>query len=344
MKHTPFLQEVLEQPQALLELVDRHQGEGFDSLCRARRLLDGASRVILTGMGTSYYAPLCVLDDFLKMGAIHLEAGELFEYHRGLITPDTVLVMISQSGESIEIKRLLEKLPEGCRVIGVTNDPASTLAAASDCPLLLYGGSERTITNRTFTNTLALLELLVCPKEERPALCGELREAAERMSRYLNDPQTVPAAERAAEALLPADHAYFIGRGGMGQVCALQSALIFTEGAHCAARGLTTGMFHHGPMEICDGNHRAVVFLQDDAYQAKTVTLCEQMRTHGSRVVAIGSPEPAGAVTMPLPRLKPRAFPYLAALAAELLLVAVAEKRGREAGQFAIGHKITSED
>lgn len=344
MNHTPFFQEVMEQPQALDELVNRHEAEGFDSLCQACRLLDGATRVILTGMGTSYYAPLNVLDVFLKKGAIHLEAGELFEYHRGLITPDTVLVMISQSGESIEIKRLLECLPDGCRVIGVTNDPASTLATTSDCPLMLYGGNERTITNRTFTNTLALLELLVCPHEERAALCLELRGVAERMARYLDDPLTMPAAQRAAEALLPADHAYFIGRGGFGQVCALQSALIFTEGAHCAARGLTTGMFHHGPMEICDGNHRAVVFIQDDGYQAKTVTLCEQMRAHGGHVVTIGSPEPDGAVTIPLPHLPPRAFPYLAALAAELLLVATAEKRGREAGHFAIGHKITSED
>lgn len=344
MKHTPFLQEVYGQPHALAELLNHHAEEQFSSLAEASRLLDGAPRMILTGMGTSFYAPLLIGDALMKRGAVHMEAGELFEYHRELITPETVLVLLSQSGESIEIKRLLKILPGGCRVIGVTNDPASTLAKASDCMLLLCGGSERTITNRTFTNTLALLQLLACSAEDRQSLCRELHEVARQMEQYLHDPETVPAAERAAGALMPATHAYFIGRGGVGQVCALQAALIFTEGAHCAARGLTTGMFHHGPMEICDENHRAVVFMQDDAYQAKTVTLCEQMQVHGGHVVAIGSAEPRGAAPMLLPHMPPQYFAYLAALAAELLLVATAEKRGREAGHFSIGNKITMED
>lgn len=344
MKHTSFFKEILQQPSALQTLLECQAKKDFESLREACRLLDGAQRIILTGMGTSFYAPLVMLDSFMCRNVIHLEAGELYEYHRELLAPGTVLLMISQSGESVEIKRILACIPEGCQVIGIINDPASTLAAQADCVLLLNAGIECTITNRTFTNTLALLELLVCPHAERAALCRELVHTSEQMEEYLKDPAIESAAEHAADTLLPANQAYFIGRGSIGQVCALQSALIFTEGAHCAARGLTTGMFHHGPMEICDENLRAVMFVQDDIYREKTIMLCEQMASHGGHVVLIGSAGPQSVATIPIPHSSIRSFPYLAILASEILLVATAEKRGREAGHFLIGHKITTED
>ncbi|MEG0511427.1 MAG: SIS domain-containing protein [Clostridia bacterium] len=344
MKSTPFLEEVIAQPQALRDLVSQYQRTQFAPLLQAQALLASAKRVIFSGMGTSYSAPLLISDQLRQRGYLHIEAGELYEYNRSLLTHDTLCVFLSQSGESIEIKRLLDVLPDGCRVLAITNEPGSTLGKAGEQTLLLFGGHEATITNRTFTNTLALLQLLFAPEASRNQMAAQLLQVADQMEALCASTQALEAVDEAAAWLAPAHQAYFIGRGGAGMVCASQAALIFTEGARCAGRGLSTGAFHHGPMEICGAEHRAVVFGQEDAYLPKTLNLCERMAALQSHVIYVGHAQPADCRCIPLPAVNSAEYPFLAAMAFELLLTRVAALKGLEAGNFRIGNKITVED
>lgn len=214
-------------------------------------------------------------------------SGELLESCLGIIHPGDVVVLISQSGESVEIDRLTEKLRGTTKIIGITNQPDSTLARASSVLLLLHAGPEKSITNKTFTNTMALLYLLECCVAEGlpETLCGELDAAVPEMERVLRElPAEIAAA---AKTLAPADMVHFIGRGGAAMTVANQSALIFMEGANCAARAFTSGGFHHGPIEICGPGHRAVFYANEPETFPKMLELARQIAGYGSHVVMV---------------------------------------------------------
>src|SRR5512134_3954884 len=134
----PYFRDVLDQPLALRET---HRGlEVSRALAGiAARLADGGfRRVVLTGMGSSYHglAPL----HLRLVGAGHqpatVESSELLHYQQALLGPDTLLVLVSQSGRSAEIVRLLEAVRgRGVATIGVTNTAQSPLAASADACL-----------------------------------------------------------------------------------------------------------------------------------------------------------------------------------------------------------------
>lgn len=343
---TDYLQELCTQPQELRNCVEMHREQHFEALRRARALLCNAKALVFSGMGTSYYASFSIRSELAVCRPLYIEAGELYEYEMAALQPEVLLILISQSGESIEICRILENLPEGCKVLAITNEPNSTLARRADCILELYAGRERTITNRTYTNTLALLRLLCAPEEEMEKTAERLLGSADEMEQFLQDEAAQAAVKRAADALQPAEAIHFIGRGGPSLASACQAALIFTEGACCTGRGCTTGAFHHGPMERCGPAHRAVVFLQEDSYTEKTRVLCRKMASLGSHTVVIGAEmeDQPNLVHIPLPCALPETFAFSAALAFETLLVYTADGKGLCAGEFTTASKVTTED
>ncbi|MEG1390806.1 MAG: SIS domain-containing protein [Angelakisella sp.] len=342
-----FYNEVLTQPQELRQMVQMHREDGFAAIRKGQTMLRQAKRIVFSGMGTSHYAPSLVQDSLAARGPILIEAGELYEYNMELLTaPDTLLILISQSGESIEVCRILEELPKSCQVLAITNDPSSTLGRGGACVLQLYATSEMTITNRTYTNTLGVLQLL-CASPEGLEDCAEsILAAAQAMETLLKTPQFHSQIDTAAHILGAAPAIHFIGRGGPGLVSARQASLVFSEGAKCCGIGCSTGTFHHGPMETCGAGHYGVVFQQQDAYSEKTAALYQKMASLGSQVVLIGQCGQSlpNVTVITMPELPPAQFAFVAAVTFELLLVGTAAQKGRVAGLFTTATKITRED
>ena len=153
----PYLADLLAQPDALravrLGLARLKPLEELAASVRERRY----RRVVLTGMGSSLHAlyPLhlrlgaCGLDSFL------VETSELLIEHERLRARDSLLVAVSQSGESAEIVGLMRKAAEIGHIIGVTNYPASTLGRVAGTVVPLHAGVESTVSCKTYLNTLA---------------------------------------------------------------------------------------------------------------------------------------------------------------------------------------------
>lgn len=341
-----YLQEIYEQPQELRNCVEKHRRGNFTDLRKGQQLLKEARTIVFSGMGTSYYASFFMREKLAAHRPIFIEAGELYEYEQAMLGSDVVLILISQSGESIEVCRLLKVLPQGCKVLAITNDTQSTLGKAADCVLELYAGEEKTITNRTYTNTLALLWLLRTKTEELQMTATQLLQAADEMEYFLHNSESGKVVRQAAAALQPAEAIHFIGRGCVSLVSACQAALIFTEGARCTGYGCTTGAFRHGPMERCGPEHRAVVFLQEDQYTEKTRALCRKMASLGTHTIVIGAEieQQENLTHIPLLGTGTERFAFCAAVAFELLLVNTAGGKGLCAGEFHAAAKVTVED
>ena len=150
-----YVADIHRQPQALQQLL----GSPIDS--SALTLLRGLSdfgRVILTGMGASLYAQYPAYLTLASAGlpVWHVEASDLLGGAAGLITPDTLLWITSQSGRSAEIAALLDRLA-GRRpvVLGFTNDTTSPLARSADAVVELRSGDEHTVGTCSYVNSLA---------------------------------------------------------------------------------------------------------------------------------------------------------------------------------------------
>ena len=116
-----FFNEVKTQPEKLIDFLEFQKSSWFKEIEGAAGLINKAENVIFSGMGTSFYAPECVISDirYAKRSFI-IEASELARDGRNLIGSEDVLVLLSQSGESVEIINVIGKLKGICPIIGIT--------------------------------------------------------------------------------------------------------------------------------------------------------------------------------------------------------------------------------
>ncbi len=132
------------QPASLRGVAGYQFGEGAAALGEAAQLLRGANRIVLSGMGSSLFACLPLESYFNARGiaATAIDTSELLHYRHKICGKGTVVVLVSRSGETVEAVKLLAKLKgSGAVVIGVTNEPGTTLERESERAMLI--GSAR---------------------------------------------------------------------------------------------------------------------------------------------------------------------------------------------------------
>lgn len=331
---TPFLTEVYEQPKTLADLISFYRKEGKDRLAEWWAMAKSTGRVVFSGMGTSEFAPELVLETLAGAGidATFIDAGELLHYSRPV---KGLLVLISQSGESAEVRELAVRSGDKKNIVAMTNTLESTLARNAGLVLPMLAGHETAISTKTYVNTLALLYLMAQGSLDR------LDSAVEALKRY--DAEGI---ERASEILAESRAVHFIGRGP-AMAAVRQAALTFMEGTRTYATAMTGGTFRHGPFELVDETHRSVFFIPG----GKTYNLLKNMVLEvigkGGLVVitdqALELPA-ASACVLRVADLGEELFALSAAATQELLLDALARRRGVTAGIFRHGQKITSRE
>lgn len=336
-----FYNEVKTQPEALLSMLSVFKGENYSSLEKGAEIIKNAEKVVFSGMGTSFFAPSCIISEIRKIKPCFvIEASEMERDGTYLMNPQDALVLISQSGESIELVKSIEILKGRVPIVSITNDPCSTLALNGDAVILLNAGEERSITNKTFTNTMAVLYILsdlVSGKSLEKAV-SILENAATEMKELIEC--RMQEVKDIASFLSPADSIHFVGRKGVSMAIANQSGLVFMEGASCNARAFSSGAFRHGPIEICSDKHRMVMYdcIEDEVSVMKT--LATQVTSHGSHLCIVSSRMDSPGKVFRIKNSEPRAYSMVAAVFMELLLIEVASMRGKIAGEFSITNKI----
>lgn len=347
-----FAEEMGEQPRALRDLIAYYRsGEGSRALDRAGELAGEARAATFTGMGSSLYASHAVLPALRAVGwsATPQEAGEALHYGLPGWKPEGLLVAVSQSGESAETRALAEALKGMAPTVAVTNEPGSGLAKAAGVVLPMRAGSEAAISTKTYTNTLGVLHLLKSAllREDRERALADLEAAARAMERALS-PDMEDAVQRAAGWIDSAKSVHFIGRGP-SLAAVYVGSLIVGEGARVTAVGLPAASFRHGPFELADSNHAALVFMPDGPTRPLMEKIRNDLLRVGSRAVSLtdspGQNVSDGALQIVLGDVPSEAhFPFPAAILVERILAAVAARRGLTPGDFRYGEKVTAEE
>ncbi len=343
-----YLAEIAEQPGILDRL-----GEVFDATwgaalgqVRADIQAGRFDRVVLTGMGGSLHGAHpahLALTRALSIPVLLWESGELTQQAPGAVTARTLLIAISQSGESGEVRRLTEAAARPACVISITNTADNALARWADIAVATQAGPERTASTKTYTAGLAATHLVVAHLTGTAAgSAGEVRALSHTVADLIARLPT--QADAAARHLGHTAPLTVIGRGD-SYASAAMAALLTEEAAKLPCEALTGGQFRHGPLELVRDGFRAVVYLGQGPARPLTEALVERIVALGGRVVTIGTtPGPASDAVLPiaLPEIAPGLLPVLEILPVQFLVIPLAIARGFEPAAFLNAQKITT--
>lgn len=349
MKITPYLSDILSQPDALQKCLSELRHRPALTTARARLSSGHYRRIVLTGMGASHSAAIPLLYRLLRHGfAAHLiETSELVHHLAELIAPDSLIVAVSQSGQSAEIIDLLDLAGGRADLIAITNDEKSPLAVYSRVFIPLRAGPEYTVSCKTYLNTLAALTAL------GDDLTGEAAHAAAQLPALSDAPAKIEAylaawgdhIARLKACMASAENLFLLGRGD-SLAAAHTGGLIIKEAARFPAQAMSCAAYRHGPIEITTPATHVVIFAGPLSVRQFNQNLADDIRQFGGAAYLVNAGDSViGAEVLPvfnLPRAPLPAMPLLEILPAQMLSVALADRAGHEAGVFRFAAKVTT--
>lgn len=297
-----MLKEIFEQPTAVRNClrgrVDQREGRiTLGGLGNFARELVKARRFILTGQGTAWHAGLVgdyLLEDLAKVITECTYASE-FRYRNPIVEENTVLVAISQSGETADtLAALRESKEKGALSLGLVNVVGSTIAREVDGGIYLHAGPEIGVAStKAFTCQcvcLTLLSLYVgrrkfMSQQQHQELIDGLCAIPEQMERVLEQSDKV---RRFAEEFCERENWLFLGRGYHYPI-ALEGALKLKEISYIHAEGMPAAEMKHGPIALISEGMPVVFIATQGSQYDKVISNIEEVRARGGRIIAVAT-------------------------------------------------------
>jgi glutamine---fructose-6-phosphate transaminase (isomerizing) len=338
----PYLSDLLAQP-AALHAVGAALARRAPLAELAAGLRSGRyRRVVLTGMGSSLHAlyPLHLRLSAAGLASSWIETSELLLGYGPLRAADTLLVAVSQSGESAEIVGLLKNADAFGHVVGVTNHPASSLGRAAGTVLPLCAGLEATVSCKTYIATLAALHWLgaALTGDDTGAALDALARVEAPMRAYLDNTDEHVAALADVVAGI---RAVFVTGRGVSLATAGTGGLILKESTRQPAEGMSCAAFRHGPFEMSGDDVLVLVLAGEARVEPLHRRLVADIARGGGRAALLATTD-ASAEVFRLPAVPDALRPLVEILPVQMLSLALAARDGREAGRFERATKITT--
>lgn len=336
-----YLQDLLDQPRAIEDTFEElNISQGLLDL--AQRLQNGTfQRVVLTGMGSSFHALHPLNLQLIDHGftAIMVETSELIHYETRFFDPNTLLVAVSQSGQSAEMVRLAEVNRKRAAIIAVTNTPESILAEQATAAVFTRAGHEFSVSCKTYVSALVVLKWLgdILSRRDPVQSRRELQKAAPGVAAYLADWKEHVIS---LTSLLRGIRQLFLVGRGASLAAVGTGALIVKESDHFHAEGMSSAAFRHGPLEMLSEETFVVVFSGDDRTRQLNLRLLSDIQQGGGRAELVG--QNWGIECFRLKELGSSIRPVLEILPVQMITLALAALAGREPGKFELATKITT--
>ena len=346
-----MLKEIFEQPSSLRDvmrgrLLEEEGDARLGGIAANAFDLGRVRRVIITACGTSWHAGLVgeyLLEEYARL-PVDVEYASEFRYRNPVLEEGTLLLAISQSGETADtLAALKEAKHRGVTTMGIVNTVGSTIARTTDFGCYLHAGPEIGVAStKAFTSqivALALFTLHMGRRSHTSVLRGrEMVQALQKLPEQveevlkLNDEIKELAAEYA-----DAQNFLYLGRGFQFPV-ALEGALKLKEVSYIHAEGYPAAEMKHGPIALIDEDMPVVFLAPRDPVFGKVVSNIEEVKARGGRIIAVVSdeaPELQGKVDhlIQVPQTLPALLPVLTTIPLQLLAYHVAVLRGCDVDQ-----------
>jgi glutamine---fructose-6-phosphate transaminase (isomerizing) len=348
-KMNKFLTEILQQPKALNDTLEYYSGdEGLKKLKNISDLFQKGNfqKIIFTGMGSSYfssYAASCLFNS-LGINSFAVNTSELLYYNLSLITENTLLVCVSQSGESIEVVKIFDALPANITCIGVSNDEKSSLAKKAKEVLLSRAGKEDMTSTKTFTSITLLMFVLgwyIANKWDKEKIAQTQKLAAD-FGPLVES--CIQAASERLDFFGEVDFMQFIGRGP-SFASVRQSELMFKEATQIPSAGTLGGEFRHGPMEMVKPGFKSVLFASEGKTFNQSVKMAADIVKYHGKVLVITNKafqiDDKNAKIITINQPDEFLFAVQNIVPVQLMVNSLGLAKGLEPGNFINGGKVT---
>ncbi len=346
-----MLKEIFEQEHTITDTLrgriqieegSAHLGGIQDCLTR----IENASRFYITACGTSWHAGLIgkyLLEEYANI-PVHVEYASEFRYRRAVIDNRTVVIAISQSGETADTLAAVRKAKDvGALTMGICNVVGSSIARETDCGVYTHAGPEIGVAStKAFTAQLAVLTMFALMLGRmRKLSINDGREVAksftqisQSVSQILNTSEEI---EKIAKEYLDVDNFLYLGRG-LNFPVALEGALKLKEISYIHAEGYPAAEMKHGPIALIDEKMPIVVLAPHDKTYEKVLSNIEEVRSRNGRILLV-----TDQITDDLKSLSDHiikvtnphriTFPLLAVIPLQLLAYHLAVLRGCDVDQ-----------
>lgn len=295
-----MLKEIFEQPEAVENALRGrlNHSEGVAKLGGLESVmgrLEKARHLIIVSCGTSYYAGLFARYVFETLTdlMVETELASEFRYRKLNIRDNTVVLAISQSGETADtLAALREAKRKGALVLGLVNVVGSTIARETDAGVYSHAGIEIGVAStKSFLSQMTLLILMALllgrgrdlSYEEGERLLRGLEEAPNQIREVLKQSDHI---RELAQAYCQSTHFLYIGRKYQYPV-ALEGALKLKEISYIHAEGYAAGEMKHGPIALIDPSFPTMALAPDDSSYPKIVSNIQEIRARGGPVMAV---------------------------------------------------------
>ncbi|MCB1110285.1 MAG: glutamine--fructose-6-phosphate transaminase (isomerizing), partial [Chlamydiia bacterium] len=346
-----MLKEIFEQPQTVQgAMLDRFREEfgtaEFEELTLSPQHLQSINRVLILACGTSWHAGSIAASMFEHLARIptETEIASEFRYTNPIISEDTLVIAISQSGETADtIAAVREAKAKGAKVIAICNVNHSTLAREADSTLFLRAGPEVSVcSTKAFTSQLTVLALFTLymarlrhlSKEEGQAFIKELKHLPTKITQVLAQGSQI---EAYAEKYASFEHFFFMGRRYMFPT-SLEAALKLKEISYLNASGYPAGEMKHGPIALVNPDLAVIGLCGNLQTFDKMMSNLMEVKARGGEILAFVPKGKEEALTITkdilwLPKIIDPLASILYSVAGQLFAYYIAKIRGTDIDQ-----------
>jgi glutamine---fructose-6-phosphate transaminase (isomerizing) len=335
-----MLKEIMEQPKVIKDTIN-------SALNNYKNIIDNIgvanfNKIVITACGSAYNAGVVakyVFERLCRFPSVEVELASEFRYRDTVIDGKTLVILISQSGETADtIAAMREAKSKGAVTLSIVNVVGSTIAREADFCMLTAAGPEIAVaTTKAFSAQLVLLYFLAVrfavklgklSKEEEKELLSNINALPEKASNLL---ERVDAIQKYAANCIGYKSIFFIGRN-IDYAISLEGSLKLKEISYIHSEAYAGGELKHGPISLIEEDTLVVAISNYASLYSKIMSNVEQVRSRGAKVLLIGNcpaVENSGHIFhITLPEISDLFSPSLSAIVLQLFAYYVAANKG----------------
>ena len=308
--------------------------------------IQDAHRIYITACGTSWHAGLMgkyLIEEYAGI-PVHVEHASEFRYRKPIVNPKTVVIGISQSGETADTLAAIKKAKDyGALTVGICNVVGSSVARETDCGIYTHAGPEIGVAStKAFTSQVAVLFLLSLCFGRKSGLSSVVgQKFAQALMSIGSQVETIltniDAILEVAKSTVKADNFLYLGRG-LNYPVALEGALKLKEISYIHAEGYPAAEMKHGPIALIDEKMPVVCLAPHDNTFDKVLSNIQEVKARKGVIITVTDKrttelEKVSDYLIDVPSTHPKVFPILASVSLQLLAYHLAVLRGCDIDQ-----------
>ena len=340
-----MMKEICEQPKAVRDTIAPRIRNGrvvLDDITLTAEQLRNFTKICIVACGTAYHVGVVAkyaFEELLRI-PVEVDVASEFRYRKPIIDERTLMIIISQSGETADtLAALREAKRAGCRVLSIVNVVGSTIANESDDVIYTWAGPEISVAStKAYSTQLAVIYLLTLYIGEK---LGRL--SAEELDRYIAELQQIPELiekmlahkeniQFFASRYFNAGDMYFIGRN-VDYAASLEASLKLKEISYIHSEAYAAGELKHGPISLIEDGTLVIALATDGRLFDKMMSNIREVKARGAVVLGLATEDRTEIAEQTdmvfyIPKISPFMLPSLSVIPMQLFAYYVASMKG----------------